>query len=120
MAGMTIRRACKPAVLSGLFVTAMFAAVIGVRWGSHYSNVDDYLYALQTHAYLDAVGFHLSPLVHAWEAYGSNSPLVPTLALPIAAIDGSPSYLVLVQALPLLVILASVQSLLRDLGSRPR
>ena len=65
----------------------MFGAILAVRWHAHYANVDDYLYALQTRAYVDAFGLDPVPLVHAWEAYGTNTPLIPMLALPIAAIE---------------------------------
>lgn len=119
-AGATARRAWPWAVAGAGFVLAMLAAVLALRWRSHYSNVDDYLYALQTRAYRDAIGLHLRPLVHAWKAYGANSPLVPTLALPVAAIDASPNALVLVQVVPLGALFLSVRSLLSSLGSGPR
>jgi hypothetical protein len=103
-------------VLAVLFTLGIFALVLAVRWRAHYSNVDDYLYALQTRAYLDAIGLDPVPLVDAWKTYSSNSPLIPMLALPIAAVDDSPDALVLVQVVPLFVLLLSIRSLLGSLG----
>lgn len=107
-----------PAAVSVSFALAMFGAVIAVRWHSQVSNVDDYAYALQTRAYLDAIGLHPHALVDAWRQYGSYSPLVPMIALPVAAVDSSLSVLVLVQVIPLLVLLFSARSLLASLGCR--
>jgi hypothetical protein len=100
-------------------VGALFAAVVLARWSDGFSNVDDYLYAAQTSAYLHALPDPGS-LYDAWRAYGSNTPLVPTLAVPLAAIDESPHVLVLVQALPLLVLVLCVRSLLGSLGLERR
>jgi hypothetical protein len=105
-----------PAAASALGVLALFALVVALRWRSHVSNVDDYLYALQTRQYLDALGDGPGALVRAWRMFGSNSPLVPMLALPVATVSTSPNALILVQALPLIVLLGSCRTLLRDLG----
>jgi hypothetical protein len=102
--------------LAALFVLGMFAGVLALRWHAGFSNVDDYTYALQTRTYRDALALDPGPLGHAWKAYGANSPLVPMLALPIAAVDPSPNSLVLVQLLPLLLLLGAVRSLLGVLG----
>jgi len=117
--GARSRRAWLAPALSVVFTIGMLSAVLAVRWHAHYSNVDDYFYALQTRAYVDALGLNPLPLVHAWQAYGSSTPLIPMLALPIAAIDTSPDVLVLIQAIPLLVLLFSIRSLLGSLGLRP-
>jgi hypothetical protein len=103
-------------MLSGALLLLTFAAVLALRWSSDFSNVDDYLYARQTHDYLDALKRGPSALVDAWRAYGQNSPLVPLLATPIAAIDSSPHRLVLMQAIPLLVLFVSVSSILGSVG----
>jgi hypothetical protein len=105
-----------PAAASALVVLALFGLVVALRWRSHVSNVDDYLYALQTRQYLDAFGDGPRALVRAWRTFGTNSPLVPMLALPVAAVSTSPQALILVQALPLAVLLGSCRTLLRDLG----
>jgi hypothetical protein len=96
-------------------VAAVFCVVALLRWQEGFSNVDDYLYAAQTQAYLDALP-DPGDLVDAWRAHGSNAPAVPTLALPLAAIDSSPHWLVLVQLVPLLVLVGGARSLLGALG----
>lgn len=109
-----------PAALVAIgVVVATFAAMALLRWHDGLSNVDDYLYATQTRAYFDALPSPGS-LIDAWRAYGSNTPLFPTLALPLAAFDTSPDWLVLAQLVPLLVLVASVRSLLGSLGLSPR
>jgi hypothetical protein len=45
---------------------------------------------------------------------------VPTLALPLAALGSSPHWLVVIQLIPLLVLVASVRSLLESLGVADR
>ena len=102
---------------AGAFVVLLFAAVALLRAGEGFSNVDDYLYAAQTQAYLDALP-DPGALVDAVRAYGSNSPLVPLLALPLAAVDASPNVLVSVQLVPLLILLGSARVLLGALGLR--
>jgi len=96
-------------------VAALFGVIVLLRWQEGFSNVDDYLYAAQTQAYLNALP-HPGNLIDAWRANGSNAPAVPTLALPLAAFSSSPHLLVLVQLIPLLVLVASARSLLGALG----
>lgn len=100
-------------------VVGLFATVAVLRWHEGFSNVDDYLYAAQTQAYLDALPAP-GGLLDAWRANGSNAPLVPTLALPLAALGDSPHWLVLVQIVPLLLLVVAARSLLGSLGLRPR
>ena len=107
----------RAATLGG--VAAVFAAVVILRWQEGFSNVDDYLYAAQTRAYFDALP-DPGALIDAWRANGSNAPALPTLALPLAAVGSSPHWLVVVQLIPLLVLVASVRSLLGSLGVEPR
>ena len=107
----------RAATLGG--VAAVFGAVVILRWQEGFSNVDDYLYAAQTRAYFDALP-DPGALVDAWRANGSNAPALPTLALPLAAAGSSPHWLVVVQLIPLLVLVASVRSLLGSLGVAPR
>jgi hypothetical protein len=104
-------------VLGG--VAMVFGVVVLLRWQEGFSNVDDYLYAAQTSAYLDALP-RPGDLLDAWRAHGSNAPAVPTLALPLAAISTSPHWLVLVQLIPLLILVAGVRSLLGALGLERR
>jgi hypothetical protein len=106
----------RAAAVGLLVVLALFAVVLVLRWDSHYSNVDDYLYALQTDSYYEGLRSGRGALLDAWKLHGSNAPLVPMLAMPIAAFDTSPQALVLVQLLPLLLLVASVRSLMTDLG----
>jgi hypothetical protein len=107
----------RAATLGG--VAAVFGAVVILRWQEGFSNVDDYLYAAQTRAYFDALP-DPRDLVDAWRAHGSNAPAVPTLALPLAALGSSPHWLVVIQLIPLLVLVASVRSLLESLGVADR
>jgi hypothetical protein len=100
-------------------VAVVFGVIVLLRWQEGFSNVDDYLYAAQTRAYLDALP-DPRDLVDAWRANGSNAPAVPTLAVPLAAISTSPDWLVLIQLVPLLVLVASVRSLLGSLGLERR
>ena len=101
------------------FVCVLFAVVVLLRWEEGFSNVDDYLYAEQTRAYYEALPDPGS-LYHAWRSHGSSTPALPTLAVPLVAIDSSPHWLVLVQIVPLLVLVLSVRSLLGSLGLPPR
>ncbi len=105
--------------VSAVAVLGLFAVVVALRWESHFANVDDYLYALQTREYRDALGADPRDLLHAWRMFGSNSPLIPMLALPVAAVSASPHALILVQVLPLVLLLGSTRSLLRALGITP-
>jgi hypothetical protein len=107
----------RTATLGG--VAAVFGIVVILRWQEGFSNVDDYLYAAQTRVYFDALP-DPGELVDAWRANGSNAPAVPTLALPLAAVGSSPHWLVVVQLIPLLVLVASVRSLLETLGVSTR
>src|SRR5215207_8423157 len=107
----------RTATLGG--VAAVFGIVVILRWQEGFSNVDDYLYAAQTRAYFDALP-DPRELVDAWRANGSNAPAVPTLALPLAAVGSSPHWLVAVQLIPLLVLVASVRTLLETLGVSTR
>lgn len=77
-------------------LTVLFAVVYVRRLRMGLSNVDDYLYARQTLTIGDR------GLVEGWRSFGHNSPLVPTLAVPLAALRRSPHVMVLVQ-LPLLL-----------------
>ena len=97
-----------------------FAAVLIVRWHSHYSNTDDFLYALQTQGYYDGLRDGPGGLLDAWREFGTNTPLMPTLALPVAPASTSPHVLVLVQIVPLLVLVAGVRVLLGGLGVEQR
>jgi hypothetical protein len=90
--------------------------VLALRWDSHYSNSDDYLYALQTQSYYDGLRGGPGDLLDAWRLNGSNAPLVPTLAMPVAAFSTSPHALVLIQLLPLLLLVACVRVLMTELG----
>ena len=107
----------RTATLGG--VAAVFGIVVVLRWQEGFSNVDDYLYAEQTRAYFDALP-DPGALIDAWRANGSNAPALPTLALPLAAVGSSPHWLVVVQLIPLLVLVASVRSLLGSLGVAAR
>jgi hypothetical protein len=100
-------------------VAAAFGVVVLLRWQEGFANVDDYLYAAQTRAYFDALPGPAN-LLDAWRANGSNAPALPMLALPLAAIDTSPHWLVLVQLVPLLVLVAAARSLLGTLGLERR
>lgn len=110
----------RAAALSLLAVLALFAAVLAVRWHSHYSNVDDYLYALQAQGYYDGLRDGPGGLLDAWRDYGTNTPLMPMLALPVAPASTSPHVLVLVQIVPLLALVAGVRVLLGGLGVERR
>jgi hypothetical protein len=114
-----VRRTRWACALAIIFTLAMFGAMLAVRWRLEFSNVDDYLYALQTRAYVNALGLSPVPLIHTWAAYGTYSPLVPMLALPIGAINDSPNTLVLIQGVFLATVFVSLRSLLGSLGFRP-
>ncbi len=101
-------------------VVLLFALVLAVRWRASVSNVDDYLYARQTDDLLHALAGGPRGVVAAWRTFGTSTPLVPTLALPLAAFDTSPNALVVVQLIPLVVLLVSCRALLRTLGLGPR
>ena len=96
-------------------VGALWVAVVLLRWREGFSNVDDYLYAAQTRAYFDALP-DPGAMIDAWRANGSNTPAIPTLAMPLVAVDESPRWLVVVQIVPLLVLVLGVRSLLGSLG----
>src|SRR5918992_2407174 len=93
----------RTATLGG--VAAVFGVIVLLRWQEGFSNVDDYLYAIQTQTYFDALP-NPRDLIDAWRAHGSNTPAVPMMALPLAAVSTSPHLLVLVQLIPLLVLVA--------------
>lgn len=94
--------------------------MLAVRWDAGFSNVDDYLYARQTEDYLESLGMGAQAVVDTVKAHGQNAPLVPLLALPVAAVDSSPDWLVVVQLVPLVVLLLSTRSILASLGAGPR
>ena len=89
-----------------LVVVGAWMALFGRQVEAGFSNVVDYLYALQTRALLSGVESGPPSLVSAWKLFGDNSPLVPTLALPFAAISDDPMLLVVVQLPVLLMTLA--------------
>ena len=101
-------------------VVVAFGSIYARRVASGYSNVDDYLYALQSRSYLTGLGHGPRGLWGAWRSFGFQSPLVPTVALPIAAFSTNPNTLVLVQlpaAIALLVACRFLFSQLRPAGS---
>lgn len=103
-------------VIAASTVFVAFVATYLLRLTSGFDNVDDYLYARQTHRYLESLTSSQLGIVTAWKEFAQNSPLVPALATPLAALDPSPSTLVLVQLPFLLGLLVGVAVLLRHLG----
>lgn len=106
-----------------LLSAAMALGVSLLMWrqrvDDHVTNVDDYLYARQSKTILDSLVNDGHGIVDTWREFGVNSPLVPTLAAPLAAGDASPSHLVLVQ-LPLVLALGWVLAvLLKRVGMGP-
>ena len=101
-------------------VIVAFVATYLLRLSGGFDNVDDYLYARQTHRYLESLTSSDLGIVTAWKEFAQNSPLVPALATPLAAVDRAPSTLVLVN-LPLLVgLFGGVAVLMRHLGLEGR
>lgn len=58
-------------------------------------------------------------MVTAWQVYGTNSPLVPTLAAPLATVSTSPLWLLLVQLPVTAALLLGSWLLARELGAGP-
>lgn len=78
------------------------------------TNVDDYLYALQTLDIRDAGILHFW---RAWLAHPTNSPLLPTLAAPLSLLDPSPTTLVWAQLPLILALVWACASLAMRCGS---
>ena len=114
--GLCVRRLMRCPAVAVLLVCGAWGALYGRQVAAGFSNVDDYLYSSQTRAYL--AGFQGGPhgLVRAWESFGINSPLVPMLSLPVAAIADDPMFLVVVQLPVLLTMFAGLVALARGLG----
>lgn len=92
---------------------ALFVFVFIERSHLHFSNVDEYTYAAQTRAYGHGLTQGVAGLVDAVRGYASYAPLVPVMALPIAAVSESPHSLILVQLLFLALLAVSCWSILR-------
>jgi hypothetical protein len=101
-------------------VALLVALAYARRIADGVSNVDDYLYAAQTSDLLHGLSAGPSGVVEAWKQHPTNSPLVPTLATPLAAIDPDPSTLVLIQLPLMLGLLGACALLLGRLGVRGR
>ena len=115
-AGKARLAAVKTRLGAALAVIVAFVATYLLRLSSGIDNVDDYLYARQTHAYLESLTSSDIGIVTAWKEFAQNSPLVPALATPLSAVDRAASTLVLVQLPLLLGLLAGAAVLLRHLG----
>ena len=89
------------------------------RWTTDAPNVDDYLYAIQTSDFLHGLSNGPHALARAWQAHATNSPLMPMLALPLAALSANPNVLVLTQVIPLVGLAVSSAALLRQWGHSP-
>lgn len=115
------RRRVLDGALVGLVLIAVvlvLAAMQAVRRDDGASNVDDFLYARQTAVVWDSITSGSIGIVDAWRLFAVNSPLVPTLAAPLAAFDDSPMVLVLVQGPLVLALVLALAGLLRELGVR--
>lgn len=106
-----------PGLLAALTTLTVMALLLHQRAVQHLANVDDYLYARQTDTFWQAVSAGRIGVVDAWKLFGVNSPLVPTLASPLAAFDRSPGTFVLVQLPLALGLLAATAALARRTGA---
>ncbi|MEY2591839.1 MAG: hypothetical protein QOJ67_3823 [Acidimicrobiaceae bacterium] len=97
-------------------VVVAFGAIYVRRVTGGVSNVDDYLYALQSKAYLTGLGEGPRGLISSWRSFSTNSPLVPMAATPIAVFSSHPNVLVLVQLVALIGLLIACWALLSQLG----
>lgn len=113
---MTRRRTVAAAIA---IVVVAFSAIYFRRVDGGFSNVDDYLYAGQTRSYLAGLRDGVAGLLASWRNYGSNSPLVPMAALPIAMFEDNPNALVLVQLPALIALLLACRALLGQLHVPP-
>jgi len=68
-----------------------------------------------------AVGLRHGPtaLIHAWRAYGPNSPLVGLLGALVTTVSSSPFALLAVQVAIYATLLTGILLLLRELGLAP-
>jgi hypothetical protein len=104
-----------PGLIAGLAVLGVSILMYQQRLSDHVTNVDDYLYARQTAAFLSSFTSNTGT-IDSWRAFAINSPLVPTLATPLSAADPTPSNLVLVQLPLVLGLLVALAALFRRLG----
>lgn len=106
-----INRLAVPVVVL-LAVTGGWIATYRQRLALGATNIDDYLYTLQTETLLRAGPLGLWD---AWRADAANSPLVPMLSVPFAAVNHSPTVLVISQLFWLLAFVVALRWLLHGL-----